>query len=329
MRFLKSEAGAVVLWLVGTILLAASVFPWIYRLGQDLATEAAAKDLSPFLESVGASAAKADLGTYFSRSLYLAVLLLLPVLILRLKKIRKARSEVSAGISPLPEPPSWKIRVLQLLGAFALATVLLWVLGLGLEAAGAFSADPTPPSISKVLKKSLIAAILAGIIEEWLFRGLLLGVWLRIAKPMTALLSVSFIFAVVHFLQPPTDYAIADPAALSAGFQLLGGILSHFADPRFIAAELALLFVLGIVLGSNRLQTGSLCVPIGLHAGFVFAFKSFNLLYDNADSALRPLWIGESLRSGLLPLATLILTGAICRFVFRSRKPSNTPPVSD
>ena len=172
------------------------------------------------------------------------------------------------------------------------------------------------------------ASGLAGIIEEWLFRGLLLGVWLRIAKPMSALLSVSFIFAVVHFLQPPADYPIANSSSPFAGFQLLGGILQHFLDPRFIAAELALLFVLGIVLGSNRLRTGSLCVPIGLHAGFVFAFKSFNLLYDNADTALRPLWIGESLRSGLLPLATLILAGAICRFVFRSRKHPNNPPVS-
>lgn len=329
MRFLKSEAGAVVLWLLGTILLAASVFPWVYRLGQDLATEAASKELSPILESVGASAAKADLGTYFSRSLYLAVLVLLPVLVIRLRKVRKTGGSPPLATSVLPEPPSWKIRVIHLLIAFALATALLWGLGLGLEAAGAFSADPTPPAISKVLKKSLIAAILAGIIEEWLFRGLLLGVWLRIAKPMTALLSVSFIFAVVHFLQPPADYAISNPAALSAGFQLLGGILSHFADPRFIAAELALLFVLGIVLGSNRLRTGSLWVPIGLHAGFVFAFKSFNFLYDNADTTLRPLWIGESLRSGLLPLATLILTGAICRFVFRSRKQSNTSAVSD
>lgn len=318
-----------VLWILGTILLAASAFPWIHRLGQNLATEAAAKDLSPFLESVGASAAKADLGTYFSRSLYLAVLVLLPVLILRLKKIHKTRGTISTEASPLPEPPAWKIRVLHFLGAFVLAAALLWALGLGLEKAGAFAADPTPVALSKVLKKSLIPAILAGFIEEWLFRGLLLGVWLRIAKPMTALLSVSFVFAVVHFLQPPENYTIADPSSFGAGFQLLGGILSHFADPGFIAAELALLFVLGIVLGSNRLRTGSLSVPIGLHAGFVFAFKSFNFVYDNADSALRPLWIGESLRSGLLPLATLILTGAICRFVFRSRKPHNNHPVSD
>lgn len=322
MRFLKSEAGAVVLWLVGTILLAASVFPWIYRLGHHLAAEAATKDLSPILESVGASAAKADLGTYFSRALYVAVLLLLPVLILRLRKIRKARGPAVMVTSPLPKPPPWKIRVIHLLVAFALATALLWALGLGLEKAGAFFADSTPPSIAKVLKKSLTPAVLAGIIEEWLFRGLLLGVWLRITKPRTALLSVSFIFAVVHFLQPPANYAIADPAAGFAGFQLLGGVLLHFTDPRFIASELALLFVLGLVLGSNRLRTGSLCVPIGLHAGFVFAFKSFNLLYDKADSPLRPLWIGESLRSGLLPLATLILTGVICTFVFRSKKAS-------
>lgn len=329
MRFLKSEAGTVVLWLLGTILLAATLFPWIHGFGQNLATEAATKDLSSFWESVGASAAKADLGTYFSRALYLAVLLSLPVLIFRLRKIRADRGADASAVSLLPPPAPWKTRAIHLVAAFALATILLWALGLGLEAAGAFSADASPPSISKVLRKSLIAAILAGIIEEWLFRGLLLGVWLRIAKPMSALLSVSFIFAVVHFLQPPADYPIANPSSPFAGFQLLEGILQHFLDPRFIAAELALLFVLGIVLGSNRLRTGSLCVPIGLHAGFVFAFKSFNLLYNNAETSLRPLWIGESLRSGLLPLATLILAGAICRFVFRSRKPSNNPPVSD
>jgi len=220
----------------------------------------------------------------------------------------------------------WKTRILHLVSAIILAAGLLWLLGLTLQAVGAFAADPEPPSFSKVISKSLTPALFGAVIEEWLFRGLLLGVWLRIAKPGKAVLGVSLIFAFVHFLQPPAGLEIRGPTAPLAGFELLGLVLGNFLRPQFIAAEFAVLFTVGLILGATRLRTGSLWFPIGLHAGWIFAFKSFNMLHDNAPFALRPLWIGESLRSGLLPLATLLVTAVICHFTLRCAKAGEDLP---
>lgn len=324
MRFLKTEAGTVVLWLAGIVLLAAVLFPWIHGTGKNLAAEAAASELSPLLESIGKSAGKADIGTYFSRALYASVLLTLPFFLLRLRKIR--RSMAGCGALPADPPLPWKTRLTHLFSAFVLAAGVLWLLGICLEAAGAFTPETKAVALGKVIRKSLSPALTAGIIEEFLFRGLLLGVWLRIAKPGKALLCVSAIFAFVHFLQPPAGAVLADPSSPMAGFRLLGLIFAHFANPQFIAAELLLLFTLGLLLGATRLRTSALWFPIGLHAGLVFAFKSFNMLHEQADSPLRPLWIGETLRSGLFPLFTLILMGVVCHFTLRCRKASPETP---
>ncbi len=325
MRFLKTEAGAIILWIVGVISLAAAIFPWLYGAGKNLAARAAAEDLPAIMESVGKSAGKAGFDTYFSRSLYASVLLLLPVLIIYLRTIRRKNA------APAPEKPAplpWKTRLTHLLTAIVLAGGLLWLLGSALELAGAFRPENDAPAIGKVLQKSLVPALFAAVIEEWLFRGLLLGIWLRISKPATALLSVSFVFAFVHFLQPPEGSVLADPSAPLAGFRLLGLILGHFADPLFIAAEFVVLFTIGLILRATRLRTGSLWFPIGLHAGWIAAFKGFNLLHDEVQSPLRPLWIGESLRSGLLPLLTLLITALICHFTLRCPKAiSNTPRI--
>lgn len=319
MRFLKSEAGAVILWLVATILLAAILFPWIYQLGQNFAAYGATTELRPeFLNKWANSARRADVGTYFGRSLYAAVLLLIPILILRLKKVRSMGLAKHAPL-PLVHLP-WKIRVIHLVTGIALAAGLLWLLGGALTAAGAFAPDPDPPKLSKVISKAIVPAFFGAVIEEWLFRALLLGIWLRVLSPIRALLTVSLIFAFVHFLSPPEGSELASPAAPLAGFQMLGLIFGHFLNPQFIAAEFLVLFSVGMILGATRLRTGSLWFPIGLHAGWIFAFKGFNMLYDGQSSPLRPLWIGESLRSGLLPLATLLVTAVVCHFALRCTK---------
>ncbi|WAC19687.1 CPBP family intramembrane metalloprotease [Luteolibacter sp. SL250] len=324
MRFLKSEAGAVVVWLIGTIVLAAGLFPWIYAAGQALAAHAAGRELAPIWESIGRSAERADLGTYFSRSLYAAVLLLLPWLIIRMRRIRNQSRAAAPPDAPQRMP--WKTRLVHLASAIVLAAGMLWLLGGALRMAGAFAADPDPASLSRIISKALAPAFFAAVIEEWLFRGLLLGIWLRILRPRRALLTVSFIFAFVHFLAPPDGSDIADPAAPLAGFRMLGLIFGHFLDPRFIAAEFLALFTVGLILGATRLRTGSLWFPIGLHAGWIFAFKSFNMVHIELESPLRPLWIGDSLRSGLLPLATLLVTAMICHFTLRRTKGGDDGP---
>jgi membrane protease YdiL (CAAX protease family) len=109
-----------------------------------------------------------------------------------------------------------------------------------------------------------------------------------------------------------------DPTHALAGFQRLGRIFLHFTDPLFFVTDFATLLGVGLILAWARVRTGALWFSIGLHAGWIMAFKGFNLLYQIVPGhPLRPWGVGESLRSGILPLLTLGLTAVICHFVLR------------
>ena len=208
--------------------------------------------------------------------------------------------------------------VVQVLTGFVIAGGLLWGMGAILDAAGAYIPKDKPFDLGKFFSKVVIPAVAAPLIEEWLFRGLLLGLWLRFAKPAAACIGTSLVFAFVHFLKPPDGALITDPMHALAGFELLGKILLHFVNPLFFVTDFAILFVVGLILAWARLRTGALWFPIGLHAGWVAAFKGYNMLFHSvATHPLRPCGVGDGLRAGLLPLFTLGVTAIICHFVLQ------------
>ncbi len=312
MRFLRSEAGAVVLWVAFSLILAAAVVPWLVAGGQWLTAEAATTELPALMESVAESAERAKFGRYFNRSLMLSALLLMPVLILRLRVVKADRGPMTV----VKSRTSWKLAGVQVFFGFVIAAGILWAAGSALEMAGAFLRRGEMPDGGDLLGKAVAPAIGASLVEEWVFRGLLLGVWLRVAKPLSACLGTSLVFAFVHFLNPPGG-EMADPTSPFAGFVALGRILLHFTDPRFFVADFATLFVVGLILAWARMRTGALWFSIGLHAGWVFAFKGFNLMHRaNPESGLSPWGVGDNLRSGLIPLLALGLTAAACHFVW-------------
>lgn len=308
-----------VVWVISTLVLAAVVTPWLYDAGKALASSARAEQLPGILEWIGASSGRAKLGRFFSRSLMASALILLPLLFWRLRVM------ASGGAMPLAKLPARSVAA-QILTGFVIAGGLLWGMGWVIQHFGAYIPDPTPPSLGKVLKKTLLPAIIAPLLEEWLFRGLLLGLWLKYAKPFAACLGTSLVFGFIHFLEPPSGMAIADPGSPWAGFELLGKIIFHFADPRFFVTDFATLFGIGMILAWARLRTGALWFSIGLHGGWILAFKAYNLVYQEVESSpLHPWGVGDSLRSGLIPLATMVLTAVICHFVMPKRPASDNP----
>ena len=314
-RFLQSGIGAAVLWVAASLVLAALLAPWLYQAGKNLAAEAAAGELSAFWEWLGAACGRAKFGRFFDRALLLSALLLLPFLLRRLRVLRRANP--SADLA-LRVSHSWRSALAQVLIGGLIAGGLLCVLGALLAALGAYVPKDVSIGLGKALRKILIPALAAALVEEWIFRGVLLGLWLRFARPLAAALGTSLLFATLHFIEPPPGARIADPAHPMAGFELLGKIFLHFSDPRFFIAEFATLSVVGLILAMARLRTGALWFPIGLHAGWIAVLKAYNLWYKGVpDHALRPWGVGESLRSGLLPLATLAVTAALCHFVLR------------
>ena len=323
-RFFQSEIGAAVCWVLAALLLAAMVSPWFYQAGKAFAETAKTSDLPALLESVGESCDSAKFSRYFNRALMFSSLALLPLMLRRIKALRRAAGTEAREI-PKHRMPA-KSALAQIAIGFVIAASLLLGLGFILDAAGAYQLKPEPPETSRLFSKIVIPGIAAPLLEEWLFRGLLLGLWLHFARPLAACVGTSLLFAFVHFLKPPDGSAIADPTHAFAGFDLLGKILLHFTDARFFVTDFATLFGVGMILAMARLRTGALWFSIGLHGGWIMAFKGFNQFYEQpAGHPLHPWGIGDSLRSGMLPMLTLGLTAVICHFVLKKFPAAPTP----
>jgi len=215
--------------------------------------------------------------------------------------------------------PGWrpfKTGLLQGGISFVLAAGLLLALGFIFLQIGAYQLRPDPRWWK--LGEPITAALGAGIVEEFFFRGLLLGLLLRTMTERKALLALTLVFALVHFLKPPEGWQIADAAVTwSSGFLVLQQIAAGFGSVDFLLAEFATLFAVGWVLAKLRVQTGALWAGIGLHGGWVFGLKYFSALTTYSGHWLP--WIGANLKVGLMPLGTVLLTGWIAARLLRTR----------
>ena len=145
------------------------------------------------------------------------------------------------------------------------------------------------------------------------FRGVLLGIFLRAMRPATAIAALAFLFAVIHFLKPPAGVVIHDPGAAMAGFEPLGKIVTRFGDAGPMVAEFGTLLAAGLVLGYARWRTASLWLPAGLHTGWVFSlifFKELTLASGLSEGGARYL-VGMTLRDGMVPTAVVLATGIL------------------
>ncbi|MES2980729.1 MAG: CPBP family intramembrane glutamic endopeptidase [Verrucomicrobiota bacterium] len=322
MRFLKSEAGAIVLWLVAALFLAALFTPHLYDAGKTFAENAKTVDYPSWLESLAGSADRAKLDRYFSRCLLISALVLLPFLIRRVRRIPKNDDPGRYELRKL----SWGNRFLHLACGLLIGALALGGLALIFHFTGVSTPNGKAFSFSKLLSKALVPALGAGIIEELLFRGLLLGLWLRAYSVWSAWIGSSLMFSFVHFLKPSADTAISDPTAWHSGFEILGSTLGHFTNPLFFVTDFATLTLLGLILAYTRTRTRSLWFPIGLHAGLVFALKTFSITQRiNPESSMHPWLIGADLKSGMLPLAALAICLIAC--IFSVRKLTKPDPL--
>jgi membrane protease YdiL (CAAX protease family) len=325
MRFLKSEAGAIILWLAASLFVAALLTPYLYDAGKTLAHNAEFNDYPGFIESIASSAQRAKPDRFFSRALLFSALALLPLLIRRVKNIPQREDASRYALRKL----SWKNRFLHLSCGLLTGAAVLGGLGLVLHFTGAADSKDAGLTFGKIFSKALFPALGAGIIEELVFRGLLLGLWLRACSLWTAFVGSALMFSFVHFLKPPAGIEIADPRAWHAGLEILGSTLGHFSNPAFFITEFATLAFLGLLLAWCRTRTFSLWMPIGLHTGLVFALKCFSMSSDLVStSPLHPWFIGADLKSGILPLVALGICFYICSLLVRllTRKPTETTP---
>jgi membrane protease YdiL (CAAX protease family) len=305
-----------VLWVLGSFVLGAVIAPWLYQVGKALGDATLAGDFPRWIESVGGSCRRAGFGRYFNRALMLSALVLLPFL---LRRLRFLRADGGTAAKRLWEKLPWKTALIQTLAGCLIATGVLCGFASLLESMGYFAPNKKSVILGRVLSQVLVPAVGVSLVEEWLFRGLLLGLWLRYARPLTACIGASLLFAVLHFVEPPLGWRVLDPTHWLAGFSLLGGVLAHFTCGIFILTEFVPMLAVGLALAWARLRSGALWLPIGLHIGWIIALKFFTMTHQFA-AAKKPneLWLGVGdLRTGLLPLFALAVTVVFCHFAIK------------
>jgi uncharacterized protein len=184
-------------------------------------------------------------------------------------------------------------------------------------------------NLSPIFKISLTACAVA-LVEEFLFRGILLGLAVRAWGAFRGVLFSSALFAIVHFLRPAK--AATDTVTWSSGFAQIAAIAGDLPPWPVVLWGLATLFGAGILLAGATLRTKSLWLAIGLHAGWILGQQGLNAIAKfrvKPPDELLP-WVGPSLVSGAVPtglaplLALGVATGATVIYlrVFR-RAPSH------
>lgn len=154
------------------------------------------------------------------------------------------------------------------------------------------------------LAAAALSAVAVPFIEEALFRGLFLGVLLRGYRPSTAAWLSAGIFSIIHFLKAPDQTTTS--VGWTSGFSSLAHSLDQFADPMLVLAGFTTLFLIGTILAHARLQTRSLWLPIGLHAGWIFANAAFNKIAHREMVNLP--WLGKNLLIGIVPLGVCAIS---------------------
>jgi len=261
--------------------------------------------------------AKTDFERFLNRSVFVCALLRLPLM------VRASRSK--ERLLPPLKPDGAGLR--QAFTGFFLAAGLLLVLGWIHCRTGVYLLKPKPSWTA--FGQPITAALGAGIVEEILFRGIILGLMLRSMRVRTAIFWTTFIFAFVHFLKPPEEFHIpVDQITWHSGFDVIAAIFGHFGNLDFILAEFFTLFAVGWVVGQARIATGSLWPGIGLHAGWVFGLKYFSAL-TLGSKALRhgdylP-WIGDNLKVGLVPFVIVLFTGWLASLGWPKRPAPSNP----
>ena len=181
-------------------------------------------------------------------------------------------------------------------------------------------ADPNLLALGRVFGTAAVVSV----VEEAVFRGVILGVCLWGLRANAAILVSTLVFVVMHFVKPAKTALAAGQISWLTG---LGETL-NFAAGLPSAAVLffgaASLFLAGWILGRATIDTASLWLAIGLHAGWIFGVQTTNIFFKSSvpEASTHLPWVGPSLVSGavptgLLPLAGLALAGWMTQLYLR------------
>ena len=202
--------------------------------------------------------------------------------------------------------PSWGGVLKQLPQGFGLGFIVLTPVFIVLSLLNINQIDYKQEWVVDLLVKNaimyLLIALLISVIEETLFRGMVL-VGLKKKLPVqVAIFLTAIYYAGLHFLIIKTNLSVQDINFFS-GFRLLGEAVSNLLNLNNLPAFFALLMV-GIFLGVLRTQvTSSLGLCIGCHTCWVWQIK-MNKKFFNTDFSSEYHYLVSSYDGVIGPLVT-------------------------
>ena len=236
---------------------------------------------------------ESDFQRYFHRSILIAAIVLLPA-ICRWLQLPSAKV-LFAQNDPSP--------VRSLITGFLLAFGVIAALGFALVYFEYWKLkDPLP---WHRVQKVLLTALIVPIIEEFFFRGALTKLVTRSSNRWWALIFVSALYAVVHFLKPLESVIPAESVTWLSGFHLVPHSFDRFSDTTLFLYGWGTLFILGLTLGYAAMKTRGLWMSIGLHAGAILAKFSFTKLAKFDPGKGEMPWLNADLTVGIVALGAL------------------------
>ncbi len=329
---MRNEAASDVLkvWLyaAASVLLGAWMTPVIYNAGKALAEVASVKVTNGLIDWLAGICRATTFPQFFVGSLiFAAVLLFLPFV----GWLRGGREREDFEKRPwsirLPEGARQREGGQRLLkgysplrlglNGFMVVTGLFLLIGGVLIVAGVFEWRQPAGGLVRLAMRAVLIAFALAALQELLFRGIAMGIFLRGMGPAKALGMSAVFFALVLSLNPAVGVSVADPDGPGTGFELLGKMMAGFSDLRTVLGSFLPLLALGGVLAFARWRTASLWLPLGLNAGWIFVNSIMAAITATTSPPDSMMWVisGAALRQGLVPVAGILIAGILIDYL--------------
>lgn len=309
-----SSLGKIFLYLAAVVLAGALAAPQAWELIHRLSPEL----FGGFLAKIQGM----PFHRYLSRSIQVsALVLLLPLL--RSLRIRSLRA-----FSLVPNPRPFRDLVVGMAaGLLCMALMIPCFLRFG---ACTLSSE-WKATLVHALPGVAATAVAVALLEEFLFRGVLLGLLRQVVVPSVAVFLAAIPFSILHFFNLPRA-GVGGGAGVGgesvnwfSGLSSLAQVVSSLPPWPLLLWGATTLFLAGLLLGWLTVRTGSLLAAIGLHGVWIFGQQLFNKVsvFQSDAVALLPL-IGPSqcsgaVPTGLIPLGALLLGGFLAAVLLRRR----------
>lgn len=303
-----SSLGKIFLYLVSVVLAGALAAPQAWELIHRLPPEW----FGGFLGKVQGM----PFHRYLSRSIQVSALVLL-IPLLRSLRIRSLRA-----FSLVPDPQPFR----DLAAGMAAALLCMLVMVPVLLLSGAFVLRPEwLRAVVSAVPGVLGTALVVSVLEEFLFRGVLLGLLRQVMIPSAAVVCSAIPFALLHFVNPPRGESGATVAWWS-GLSSIWEAGSALPPAPLLLWGLATLLAAGLLLGWLTVRTGSLHASVGLHGVWILGQQLFGKAAAfRVDSPaawlplLGPPQCSGAVPIGLVPLVALVLGGCLAFLLLRKR----------